>query len=509
MKRFFARLYPRSLTAQLVCLLLGAVILTHVVLAVLLAEERHDAVLSERRGGALARVAAISRILSTTAPENWRDVLRVAESPMNRFRLIEAPDLPPDDDSEVTRLLSTRLNEALDNPKMAARVVLLSESDCRKERDDDDDDDDDKGKRKDKDRRLEQDRDKRSYHGRGGKRFFGDIKCDGPAVMAVSVPIFDNRAGIAPDGDGAMPVVWLDARINGFTPPPWLAMQSLARVVLSALLIGIIAFFVARRVTRPWKVLAAAADRIGRGDFPEPVPEKGPLEIARAARAFNRMSARLKRFVSDRTRMLAAISHDLRTPITSLRLRAEFVDDEENRRKIIETLNEMEQMVEAAMTFAREETANEETRRIDIVALVEATCADLEETGHPVTFVSAIDHLTYACRPLSIKRALGNLLGNGLAYGEHVTVSVKRADDGGLWIDVCDDGPGIPVESRDKVFEPFFRLEESRNQGTGGIGLGLSIARTAIRGHGGEIYLDDAPQGGLAARIYLPAPVGV
>jgi len=251
-------------------------------------------------------------------------------------------------------------------------------------------------------------------------------------------------------------------------------------------------------------VLTRAADRVGRGDYPEPVPETGPLEIRRAAKAFNRMTARLKRFVEDRTRMLAAISHDLRTPITSLRLRAEFVEDPENRARIIETLNEMEQMVEAAMTFAREETANEATRKIDIAALVESAVEDLAETGRPIAFSGEVTPRVYPCRPLSIKRAFGNLVSNALEYGATVEVAIQDADDDGLWIEISDDGPGIPIDQREQVFEPFFRLEESRNRDTGGIGLGMAIARTAIRAHGGEIYLEDAPQGGLLARIYLP-----
>ncbi|RCK53631.1 histidine kinase [Thalassospira profundimaris] len=556
MKHFWVRLWPRTLAAQLIALLLGAVVLTHVVLAVLLAEERQDAVLSERRGGALARVAAISRILSTTPRENWRDVLRVAQSPQIQLRLLNTP-VDYGETSDVTRLLTERINASLGNPPVSAQVSFLSENECRRERD--------KEEKRQHDLQDKRDRHHKDNDGdlkRKPHRFFGNISCDGPPVMGVAVPVFggpppppvspapkdtapDGGAGrpaastaarplpvsppvpdVAQDRDGApaemrgefalpphlltktsTPVAWLDARINNFSPPPWVVFQSLLRVGLSAILIGIIAFFVARRITRPWKALAVAADRVGRGDFPEPVSESGPLEIRHAARAFNRMTARLRRFVEDRTRMLAAISHDLRTPITSLRLRAEFVEDPENRRKIIETLNEMEQMVAAAMTFAREETADEKTRKIDVVALVEASCADLEETGHPVTFETRLEHFSYACRPLSIKRALGNLLANGLAYGENVFVTVTRADDGGLWIDVSDDGPGIPVDQRDRVFEPFFRLEQSRNQETGGIGLGLAIARTAIRAHGGEIYLEDAPQGGLRARIYLPAPV--
>jgi signal transduction histidine kinase len=511
MKRVVLRLWPRSLAAQLVVLLLGAVIVAHVVLGLLLAEERHDALLSERRGGALVRVAAISRILAATPRDNWNDVLRVAQSPQLHLRLSDKPRMFGAE-NDVSDLLTQRLNAALDNPPVRASVGFLSENDCRHERE----------KEHRRLKRSDDGQDEKSDHHKH-KRFFDNIECGGPPVMGLAVPIFsgivassngggNNPASDTVGADGMQeaalhPSVWLDAQVNGYAPPPWLWLKGLGRVVLSAVLIGIIAFFIARRITRPWKELAAAADRIGRGDFPDPVPERGPTEIEHAARAFNRMSARLKRFVVDRTRMLAAISHDLRTPITSLRLRAEFVDDPENRRKIIETLDEMEQMVDAAMTFAREETANEKTRKIDMVALVEATCTDLEEVGHPVTFESALDHYPYACRPLSVKRALSNLLTNGLSYGTNVAVSVARADDGGLWIDVCDDGPGIPVDQRDKVFEPFVRLEESRNRETGGIGLGLAIARTAIRAHGGEIYLEDAPQGGLCARIYLPSPL--
>ncbi|OSQ35857.1 ATP-binding protein [Thalassospira mesophila] len=551
MKRVLFRLWPQSLAAQLIALLLGAVILTHVVLAVLLAEERHDAVLSERRGGALSRVAAISRILATTPRENWRDVLRVAQSPQFQLRLLTNPVIY-NEQTDVTRLLSERVNAALGNPPVAAHVSFLSVSDCRQERHREHQRMSESEARYEKSAKT--DKDEHDYKKLKFHRFFSNISCDGPPVMGVAVPIYgllaeDAGTGLPNEGpvggpanasaaevqngsplvvaqsggtvDGAVdadddivsdativsPTIWLDARINNFAAPPWVVFQSIMRVVLSAVLIGIIAFFVARRITRPWKALAVAADRVGRGDFPEPVAENGPLEIRHAARAFNQMTARLKRFVQDRTRMLAAISHDLRTPITSLRLRAEFVEDPENRRKIIETLNEMEQMVAAAMTFAREETADEKTRKIDVVALVEACCADLEETGHPVTFETGVEHFSYACRPLSIKRALSNLLANGLAYGGNVFVSVAGADDGGLWIDVCDDGPGIPADQRDRVFEPFFRLEASRNKETGGIGLGLAIARTAIRAHGGEIYLEDAEQGGLRARVYLPAPV--
>ncbi|MBC07244.1 ATP-binding protein [Thalassospira sp.] len=513
-RRLIKRLWPQSLTAQLVCLLLGAIILTHIVLGVMLAEERRDAVTSERRVYSLMRVAAISRIMSTTPRETWRDVLRVAQSPQSRLRLVDETDVPVADGRESDGL-SHRLNEALSmKTGTPARVEILSEDECWTERkslhhakenllgerssdasrhddkrDDDDHDDDEHHDRKDRDTPW-------------SLRYLERFDCDTAPVMRLAVPIIP----VGPDGveKAGVPVVWLEAVIGGVMPPPWFVLDSSLRVLLSTLVIAIIAYFLARRISRSWDVLTRAADRVGRGDYPEPVPETGPTEIRRATKAFNRMTARLKRFVEDRTRMLAAISHDLRTPITSLRLRAEFVDDPENRARIIETLDEMEQMVEAAMTFAREETANEETRKIDLTALVESAVEDLAETGRPITFTGEVDTRVYPCRPLSIKRAFGNLVSNALNFGDTVEVAVRDADDGGLWIEIADDGPGIPVEQREQVFEPFFRIEESRNRDTGGIGLGMAIARTAIRAHGGEIYLDESQKGGLLARIYLP-----
>ena len=530
-RRLITRLWPRTLTGQLVFLLLGAIILTHVVLGIMLAEERRDAVASERRGNALLRVSALSRILTTTPSENWPDVLRVAQSPQTRLRLVLTSDVVNSDDL-VSQGLTERLNAFLaTSPDVQANVDILSEDACwaekhrlRDVREEKFSDSEIPGKKDvsphrgvhdifeeaiEKKRRSDKPDLKKSDQRAHGKniapwalRYLDRFDCHGAPVMQLAVPIFSTL----PDKitDDGQPNIWLEAMIGGVTPPPRFVFDNVIRVVMSALVIGIITFFLARRISRSWAVLTRAADRVGRGDYPEPVPETGPLEIRRAAKAFNRMTARLKRFVEDRTRMLAAISHDLRTPITSLRLRAEFVEDPENRARIIETLNEMEQMVEAAMTFAREETANEKTRKIDIAALVESAVEDLAETGRPIAFSGEVTPRVYPCRPLSIKRAFGNLVSNALEYGATVEVAIQDADDDGLWIEISDDGPGIPIDQRQQVFEPFFRLEESRNRDTGGIGLGMAIARTAIRAHGGEIYLEDASQGGLLARIYLP-----
>lgn len=536
-RRLIKRLWPQSLTAQLVCLLLGAIILTHIVLGVMLADERRDAVASERRGNALSRVAAISRILTTTPQENWRDVLRVAQSAQTRLRVLDPAELPDStgkgrggshDEDGLSDRLNAFLGTTPDNP---AQVFVLSEDACWKHKksllqaknvfmngqasssgnaDYKDAEDAEDVLEDAKEARGERFEHQENAHDRpyGGikapwaLRYMERFDCHASPVMQLVVPITSTVTHA--DGTVASSTVWLEAMIGGMMPPPRFVVDNLLRVLLSAVVIAVIAFVLARRISRSWGLLTQAADRVGRGDYPEPVPETGPIEIRRAAKAFNRMTARLKRFVEDRTRMLAAISHDLRTPITSLRLRAEFVDDPENRARIIETLDEMEQMVEAAMTFAREETANEETRKIDLTALVESAVEDLAETGRPIHFAGSVEARVYPCRPLSIKRAFGNLVSNALKFATTVEVTVRDADDGGLWIEIADDGPGIAIDQREQVFEPFFRVEESRNRDTGGIGLGMAIARTAVRAHGGEIYLEDAPQGGLLARIYLP-----
>jgi signal transduction histidine kinase len=278
--------------------------------------------------------------------------------------------------------------------------------------------------------------------------------------------------------------------------------QSTVSLAITAVVLTLIAVLVAHRVSRPMRSLAYAAEAFGRGEEIKPLPEEGPIDIRRTAEAFNRMQERLRRFVSDRTSMLAAIGHDLRTPITSLRLRAEFVTDAEMREKILATLDEMQAMTEATLAFAREEATGEPTRVIDLAALTESVCNDLADLGWDVTFAES-GKVPYRCRPAAIRRALRNLIENAVRYGRSARVSLALAKDS-FEISIEDDGPGIPEEEFERVFAPFFRLEGSRSRTTGGVGLGLSIARTIARGHGGDIALANLRSGGLRAVIRLP-----
>lgn len=283
--------------------------------------------------------------------------------------------------------------------------------------------------------------------------------------------------------------------------PAWEA-QSLAPFALAALLLCITAAIAARGITGPLRQLAGAAEAVGRGEWVTPLPEVGTDDIRATAAAFNRMQARLRRFLEDRNRMLAAISHDLRTPLTSLRLRAELVDEGEGRDRILATLDEIEGLSDAMFAYARGEAMQEEMRIVDLTALVESLCDDLAEIGVSVAFEEG-QRIDCRCRPAALRRAVRNLIENAARYGISAEVSVARGPKSVL-VRIEDRGPGIPDELKEQVFMPFFRIEGSRNRDTGGSGLGLAIARSIIRQHGGDVSLETLAVG-LRATVELPA----
>lgn len=269
-----------------------------------------------------------------------------------------------------------------------------------------------------------------------------------------------------------------------------------------ALVMTLLSFLAVRWVTRPLKVLTEAADKMG-ADINQPLMrESGPQEVRRAARAFNAMQERLTRYVRTRTGILTAMSHDLKTPITRLRLRAEMLDDAELREKFGRDLVEMERMVGTTLDYMRGLDSDEPPQQIDVQAMVAAMQADAEEQGHAVRIDGSVVRPLVG-KPAGLKRCLQNLLDNALRYGKDVAV---RIDDGAtqLALSVSDRGPGIPQQDLERVFEPFVRLEASRNASTGGTGLGLSIARNLAQSMGGELVLRNRDGGGLEARLTLP-----
>lgn len=281
----------------------------------------------------------------------------------------------------------------------------------------------------------------------------------------------------------------------------WLSMG-----VMLLAVVGLAAYLV-RRMTAPLKHLSEAAEKLGTDVQAPAIAETGPLEVQRTARAFNTMQCRIRRFVEDRTQMLGAIAHDLGTPITRLRLRAEFVEDDELRQKMLLDLDDMQQMVASTLSFIREDTTAEPRAMVDIGSLLTRVCTDIEDTGAKVTLAALPRWVLAECRPVSLRRALGNLIGNAVKYGGEAQVSAKvRGRE--LLIVIEDKGAGIPADQHAYVFQPFTRLEGSRNSETGGTGLGLSVARTILRGHGGDITLGSGQAGGLRVEVRLPVMQG-
>ncbi|MCP4128661.1 MAG: HAMP domain-containing protein [Gammaproteobacteria bacterium] len=274
----------------------------------------------------------------------------------------------------------------------------------------------------------------------------------------------------------------------------------LAILVLS---IALISYIAVRFVTRPLGLLANAADDLGRNINTPPLDETGPAEVRRAAQAFNNMQRRLKRYIEDRGEILAAVSHDLKTPITRLRLRTEMLEQEKLQAKFNQDLDDMEQMVHATLDFMRGAESSETPVPIDIVALLEALQEDMRGMGETVE-LEAAELEPFVGRPLLLKRCLTNLMENAVRYGGQATVRLEQTVEQ-LQIVIADRGPGIPESERERVFRPFVRGEDSRSRATGGTGLGLSIARNIARAHGGELVLRSGRDGvGLEAVISLP-----
>lgn len=291
---------------------------------------------------------------------------------------------------------------------------------------------------------------------------------------------------------------WLNiAAADEETVPVW-SSESFALVgTLLAIVIGL-SVWGTRRLTAPLRTLAGAAERLGLDVNAPPVPERGSDDVRHAIRAFNDMQARIRRFVEDRTRMIAAISHDLRTPITRLRLRAELVEDAEQQQKMLADLEDMETMINATLAFAREEANPEPRRPIDLAALLRDIC---ELLPHAQLTLEPVGSVTG--QSVALRRGFANVIDNACKYGGEARIALSEDGDA-VVVTVEDDGPGLPPEELERVFRPFYRVEQSRSRETGGTGLGLSVARAVFRAHGGDINLENRAGGGLRAVIRLP-----
>ena len=447
------RLWPRSLAGRLALLLVVTLVLAQVVTFALFAGERVSAFRGAFREDLFMRIVTLVELLDESPPELHERLVATASSPMFRIQL--ASDAIAEAGESDAMRLREGLAAAIGRRVEDVRIALWHAR--ARGRDGDEAEDD----TRERPRRLH--------------------------WVTLSIRLQDG--------------IWLNAAAD-HPPVPPLGRAFLASILISAAAVAVVGAFGVRWASAPLRQLARAADQLGRGESFAPLKETGPMETRQANIAFNRMRERLDRYVRDRTVMLAAVAHDLRTPITALRLRAEFVEDEEARAKILETLNEMQAMTEAVLAFTRDDAASETSRLTDIAALVESIVEDASESGRDVRFEES-PPIALNVRPMALRRAIGNLIDNASFHGVRGRVRVEPGAEQ-VTIVIDDDGPGIPAAELERAFDPFVRLEGSRSRETGGAGLGLAIARGIVRAQGGDVKLENRPEGGLRATVSLP-----
>jgi signal transduction histidine kinase len=462
------RLFPKSLFGQTLLILLVGLLVSHAVGSWIYTADREQAVRQVGGFATAQRIANLTRLIQEAPRESRQRIIAALNDQSFRVSLsTEAPAIPDaESDATVAEAIKAYLADRLSLGSLRQARVWVSMAE--------------------------------------GPPF-------GPRHMTMPHgPIMHGFGPFAGSRDlqVAIPLTggpWLIFATGLPEGGPAYSAQFLLSMAIMAIIILAVSVWAVRRVTAPLAGLAAAADRLGRDVSAPPLPEVGTVETRQAARAFNEMQRRLRTLVDNRTRLLAAISHDLRTPLTILRLRAETVEDDQERERMLATISEMDAMIGTALLFARDEGASEPRKQVDLTALVQGVVDQMSGAGFPVR-MRAGPPILYECQPGGLKRAVRNLLDNAVKYGKSGSVELKLAARS-IEIDIDDGGPGIPEDELARVLEPFYRLEESRSRETGGVGLGLAIARAIAQAHGGTVTLGNRPHGGLRAKIVLPRAV--
>ena len=295
---------------------------------------------------------------------------------------------------------------------------------------------------------------------------------------------------------------WLVTRVPWPEPGPRLLLALIVQTLILYAVVLLPVLWIARRISRPLRTLTAAAGAFDPQTATPLIAAQGPADLRQLIAAFNALRLRVTAMLDEKDRMLGAIGHDLRTPLAALRVRIESVEDEADRARMVDTISEMNRTLDDILSLARIGRPSEPLTDVDVTALVDAVVEDFRDLGQDVTFAE-VGRVALRLRPTLMRRAVRNLIENAVKYGSRAEVSL-HARSGEVAIVVADDGPGIPPKQLTSVFDPFTRLEGSRNRDTGGIGLGLALARSIVQDAGGEISLDNRTGGGLEATITLP-----
>ena len=457
---FLSNLFPQSLGGQLLAMLLLALAVTQVLGLLLLTDERNRAVRAALGLEAAGRAANVVLLLDDATANLRPSILRAADSPLVRFQVGPVPEAQHDSadaDSflkQMRQILGTPEREILaDIHALSITPVPMPEG------------------------------------------MPAAMRPMHEAMMARRTEPVELTLSIRLAGGD-----WLNVRTMFHRPGPQLSPQALLPLLLMAVAVALVARWTTRRVVGPMRALAVGAERLGRGLDAGPLPMTGPSEVRNTTLAFNRMQDRLTRFVTERTHMLAAVSHDLRSPLTAMRLRIEMLDETEDSIRLKALVEEMQAMVEATLEFARGVSKAEPAAAVDLAALLADLASDV---GRDRAVLAPTPPVLATIRPQALNRALRNLIDNAVRYGNVANMTLAQ-EHGMAVITIADKGPGLPEDQLEAVFEPFVRLEASRNRDTGGVGLGLAIARTIIQAQGGTVLLRNRGGGGLEAVVWLP-----
>jgi len=482
-----------TLRGQFVTVVALAVILSSVAVIAILEIARQGELRRVRSEAIGERVAASFELIAELAPAQGEAAANALTSNFYRYEILPADPLAGHvmSDEEGTMALSVR--GAQENEALASVTVRFPpDTDVRRRggRGNDDDDDDDR-RRGDRDDNDDDDDD-----GDRRRRDRADDDDDDGERLRLRFRD-DDRIEIS---QAIGPAGWLSVRFEAPEDEPF-ALDMLLAALLAAILTSAAAAWLAGRVSRPISALAGAADEVARGQKPHHLEPRGPDDLRRATKAFNTMAERVSKTLETHRQLLSAVGHDLRTPLAAIRITSEFVKDEDVKGRLIRNLDELQSLTEAVLA-AVQSNGHKEMMRVDLAALIESLCEDLIELGQPVE-VQVQGPAPCLCRSANIRRAVRNLIENAVRYGKTAKVSLKTTPQEYKVI-IRDDGPGIPEDRMKDVFEAFVRLEESRSTSTGGSGLGLTLARTTAREHGGDVELRNMPDGGLEATLSLP-----
>lgn len=463
-------LLPRSLATQITVVLMVGLTVSHLISMAIYTEDRADILIKSGGHQIAHQIAAITRLIDKT-PKSWRNqILEATNSPTLRVSITPEKHLSDQDsDGLMDSLMQSYLANLIgtqNKERVAIQIMEISNPPGEI------------GQTVSKRQQEMHLAMARVMHGQESNK-----------VFHASVELEDRS--------------WLNFTTAVPQEDSLWSIKTVLSLSLMAIGVIIVSVWIIRKVTSPLRVFTAASKRLGKDVGAPPLVVTGPNELQEATSAFNEMQHRLRQLVENRTQMLAAISHDLRTPITLLRLRAETVEDPEQKEKMQATLTDMENMISSTLSFAKEDAAQEDVERVDLGALLESICDDYQDTGKDVT-VENRHEIIASCRPLSLRRAISNIIENSLRHGSKVGISIKQTPSH-IRITLTDDGPGLPQQELEKVFTPFYRPDTAREQGRGGIGLGLSVVRSIIDKHGGKIELSNIASGGLRASIELPS----